>query len=787
MPGADGSQFTAMRRFSNQTVPPKKGKDPHYQAPIMASGVGLGLAGFLPSLRKRAVANFYVSGKLSFTYGVVKGSGNYTAIIAAIARSYRVDPRAVKINIKSGSIILNFTIYYGTTPPTIPSNSSFIGTVTSAILNNSITNLTFNGPATSTTLTITTNVSGATSTQVTATSLFNPFKTSGVSLPSRPAFSCVFDNVGNYFLTYLHKIYKVTPNGDISLFAGSDDPGYVDGNGSDARFYFSLAGDYGGEIAVDSANNLYVADTFNHRIRMITPDGDVLTLAGSGEGQFDTDGVGLAADISTPLGITMGPSGNLYVSSLGRNIRKINIEKQDVTTLDIRSLDPVYKYVSLKYDIDRNNLYALDYSGSSNINVAYLIKSKADEVLDFQPFSIVRDSAGNLYVANTNNSKIRKIDTDGNVTTIAGSIPGYLDDQGTDARFDNPHGLAIDSDGNLYVADTYNHKIRKIDTSGNVTTFAGSSQGYLDGQGTDAQFTYPIGLAIDSANNLYDVDTNNGKIRKIDTSGNVTTIAGSSQGYLDGQGTDARFYIPRGITIDSDGNLYVADTYNNKIRKITPSGDVTTIAGSSPGYADGQGTDAQFANPYDITIDSSGNLYVADTRNHRIRKITPSGDVTTIAGSSAGHLDGQGTAAQFITPASITIDSADNLYVADTDSHTIRKITPSGQVTTIAGTYNAVGSADGIGSAALFSSPLGITPDSSGNLYVTDTNNHTIRKITSTRQVTTIAGTPNADGSADGIGPEARFNFPLGIAADSSGNLYLSDNQNHRIRKITFI
>ena len=231
----------------------------------------------------------------------------------------------------------------------------------------------------------------------------------------------------------------------------------------------------------------------------------------------------------------------------------------------------------------------------------------------------------------------------------------------------------------------------------------------------------------------------------------------------------------------------MADTYNNKIRKITPSGDVTTIAGSSPGYADGQGTDAQFANPYDITIDSSGNLYVADTRNHRIRKITPSGDVTTIAGSSAGHLDGQGTAAQFITPASITIDSADNLYVADTDSHTIRKITPSGQVTTIAGTYNAVGSADGIGSAALFSSPLGITPDSSGNLYVTDTNNHTIRKITSTRQVTTIAGTPNADGSADGIGPEARFNFPLGIAADSSGNLYLSDNQNHRIRKITFI
>jgi sugar lactone lactonase YvrE len=753
MPGADASQFTAMRRFSNQAAPPRKGKDPHYQVPIMASSVALGLTGFLPSLRKGNVANFYVNGRLSFTYGVVTNPvGDYTAIIAAIAQSYGVDPSAVTIKIESGSIILNFSVYYGTIPPTIPTNASFIAAATSAILSNGITNLTFNGPATSTTLTTTSNLSGTISTQVNATSLFNLLQTSGVSLPSRQAFSCAFDNAGNYFLTYLHKIYKVTPNGVISLFAGSDDYGYADGTGSDAQFYFAPSGDYGGEIAVDSANNLYVADTFNHRIRMITPDGVVSTLAGSGQDQFDTDGVGGAADISSPLGITMGPSGNLYVSSLGNHIRKINIERQDVTTLDVRSVNPIYKYVSLKYDINRDSLYALDYNGSSNINVVYLIKSRADDILNFQPTSLVKDSVGNFYVADTYNHKIKKIDTSGNVTTFAGSSQGYTGGQGTTVQFSYPQGITIDSSDNLYVADSGNNRIRKIDTSGNVTTIAGSIIGYTDGQGETTRFGHPLGITIDSVGNLYVADTGNNRIRKITPSGNVTTIAGSSRGYVNGQGTAVQFNYPYGITIDSSDNLYVADSFNNRIRKIDTSGYVTTFAGSTNGYADGQGSAAQFNIPNAITIDSSGNFYVCDFYNHRIRKITQSGLVSTFAGSIQGFSNGQGETARFSNPNGITIDSVGNLYVADFSNQRIRKIDIYANVTNYGPSYfsgevfagyfgtppTPPTEINGYRTDAQFQSIDRIEIDSRGNLYLSETPYRRIRFIDSSGYVSTL-------------------------------------------------
>ena len=312
-----------------------------------------------------------------------------------------------------------------------------------------------------------------------------------------------------------------------------------------------------------------------------------------------------------------------------------------------------------------------------------------------------------------------------------------------------------------------------------VTTIAGSTSGFADGQGTAAKFFYPSGIAIDSSGNLYVADGLNHRIRKITPTGSVTTIAGSTSGFADGQGTAAKFYSPKDIAIDSNGNLYVTDEGNHRIRKITPTGSVTTLAGSTSGFADGQGTAAKFSTPVGITIDSNGNLYVADNVNHRIRKITPTGSVTTIAGSTSGFADGQGTAAQFNSPRYITIDSTDNLYVTDYGNHRIRKITSTGSVTTLAGSTS--GLADGQGTAAKFNSPSGIAIDSSGNLYVTDYYNHRIRKITSTGSVTTIAG--STSGFADGQGFAAKFSTPVDITIDSSGNLYVTD-VNHRIRKI---
>jgi sugar lactone lactonase YvrE len=294
------------------------------------------------------------------------------------------------------------------------------------------------------------------------------------------------------------------------------------------------------------------------------------------------------------------------------------------------------------------------------------------------PVDVVVDASGSVYVADTGNNVVRKIDASGNVTTVAGSgAHGSANGQGTAASFDFPNRIAIDSSGTIYVADSASSLIRKIDTAGNVTTLAGSpTPGSTNGQGTAASFNSPAGIALDTSGNVYVADTGNNLIRKIDASGNVTTFAGSGvQGSSNGQGTAASFNAPRGIIVDGSGNLYVADSGNNLIRKIDSSGNVTTIAGAgAQGSANGQGTAASFNDPEGLARDASGNIYVTDTNNNLIRKIDPSGNVTTLAGSGQGSANGQGTAASFYSPSGIAVDASGNLYVADTLNNSIRKI-----------------------------------------------------------------------------------------------------------------
>lgn len=314
------------------------------------------------------------------------------------------------------------------------------------------------------------------------------------------------------------------------------------------------------------------------------------------------------------------------------------------------------------------------------------------------------------------------------VTTIAGSTQGFLDGTGNTAKFNLPTGVAIDNVGNIYVADNENHKIRKITAEGVVTTFAGSTQGFADGQGTMAQFNTPRGIAVDLQGNVYVADGNNHKIRKITPAGSVTTVAGTTQGFANGNVSIAKFFVPYGVATDNTGAIYVADSANHKIRKISPSGEVTTLAGSTQGFSDGSGILAKFNLPTAVAIDASGNVYVADYFNHKIRKITSVGLVSTLAGSTSGFVNGSGIMAKFNLPYGVTTDSNGNVYVGDVFNSCIRKITPSGFTTTLAGTGN-YGATDGVGTEAEFFRPSGVVTDMVGNIYVTDTNNNRIRKI----------------------------------------------------------
>ncbi|MES2536346.1 MAG: NHL repeat-containing protein [Pseudomonadota bacterium] len=561
------------------------------------------------------------------------------------------------------------------------------------------------------------------------------------------------DGLGNLFVAERdnHTIRKIViATGVVTTLAGTAGfSGSADGTGAAARFDEI----YG--ITADVSGNVYVADSTNHTIRQITPAGVVTTLAGTAGSAGSTNGTGAAARFNFPVGLIPDGAGNLFVADTNNHtIRQIVIATGVVTTL----------------------AGTAGSGGSTNGTGA---------AARFQwPRGIVSDGAGNLYVADTSNYTIRQIViATGVVTTPVGTAGswGDADGIGAAAQFEYPAGITIDGLGNLFVTDVIAHTIRQVViATGVVTTLAGTahSTGSADGTGAAARFEYPYSIAADPSGNVYITDTDNHTIRQIvPATAVVTTFAGAieSAGSADGIGAAARFEEPTGITTDASGNMYVADGSNHTIRKITPDGIVTTLAGTagSNGNADGVGAAAQFYNPFGITIDASGNLYIGDADNHLIRQVTPAGVVTTVASG-------------FTFPFGVAVDGAGNLYVADNGNSVIRKVViATGVVTTFAGTVGVTGSTDGTGAAARFEFPVGITADGLGNLYVTDTNNHTIRKIViATGEVTTLAGTPGSRGSVDGTGAAALFDFPLGITADGAGNLFVADTSNNTIRKI---
>jgi hypothetical protein len=322
----------------------------------------------------------------------------------------------------------------------------------------------------------------------------------------------------------------------------------------------------------------------------------------------------------------------------------------------------------------------------------------------------------------------------GEATTLAGSgRPAFEDGPAATCSFDDPFGVAVDTRGNVIVADGgHCNRIRRITRAGTTETVAGADEGFLDGPAASSRFNTPSGIAVTRKGDILVADTTNNRIRKIAPSGMVSTIAGSGErGYRDGPAAEARFDGPTGVGVDAAGNIFVVDTYNDRIREISANGWVSTVAGSGiPGYKDGEPGSAMFDTPCGVAVDPNGNLFVTDTANDAIRKVSPAGEVSTLAGGNRGTDDGQGQQARFNHPLGIAITHDGFLFVTDESSGRIRLITPEANVRTIAG--KAEGFANGKGTAARFNRPSGIAVDTKGAIYVADGDNYLIRKISAT-------------------------------------------------------
>jgi len=644
---------------------------------------------------------------------------------------------------------------------------------------------------------------------------YGPADGEGTNCGFNGILSLAVDGTGNLYVGDFGALRKVTPSGVVTTVAGQFfQEGYADGVGQAALFYGISA------VAIDSAGNVYAADSANPLIRKITPSGVVSTFAGSAAESGDIDGPLATARFTAPCGLAMDGANNLYVldgNSYGI-VRKVS-STGFVTTL-AGNPQPFTAYVDgVGYNATIGGFGGIvsDALGTS-FYIANGTTIRKAQSLPLAPKVVVQPlnqtspvGQNATYQVLANGNPVPTYQWQ--VQAPGGSAWTNLADSstyaGTSTAILTVNNVAISMNGSRFrcvVINSLGSDVSAPATLGvdppvvvvplKISTLAGqpgTSGGYKDAQGTAARFALLGGLAVDHIGNIYVADSSNNRIRKVTPDGIVTTFAGSgTAGIADGVGKVAQFNMPGDVAVDSAGNVFVSDSANGTIRKITPAGVVTTYLGySGPGGVTPSVGGVALGGPTSLAIDGADNLYVADSGAEVILRITPAGAVTTIAGQrySSGTTDGSGADARFTYPTGLSLDASGNLFVADRDAQTIRKITSAGVVTTIAGKSNGAGTTDGRSVNARFSSPSSTAADPFGSVYVADFGNQTIRKIAPDGTVSTVAGVAptvgntNSAGSTNGIGGAARFNEPGGLAIDRAGNIYISDYLNYSIRK----
>ncbi|MBI3679153.1 MAG: hypothetical protein HY235_01925 [Acidobacteria bacterium] len=580
------------------------------------------------------------------------------------------------------------------------------------------------------------------------------------------AIDIVCDAAGeNFYVLTGNYIYRINSQGGIGVYAGDGRAAFFGDGGPANKASFDALG-----IALDEQGALYIADSWNDRIRKISRDGVISTIAGTANFGFGGDGEpATGARLNFPYGIAVDRGGAIYIGDTGNHrIRRI----------------------------DANGIIRT-IAGSGNAGASGDGGAATLAMLRF-PSRIAVDSSGNTYFTDDDN-RIRRITPASIISAFAGTGEyGFAGDKedAVKARlngFNSPLGIAVDSRSNVYIADVDNDRIRVVDSSGKIDSIAGVLHYAGDGgQATRAVMKFPTGVVVDRSGTIYITDTENHRIRSVSPQGIINTFLGSGlSAYQDGPVAAAQTPYPRGLISDGGSTLYFADF--SKIRKITAAGSVATVAGTGTrgfGGDDSLATVARLNRPYNIAIDAENNIYFADNLNHRVRKVTADGTISTVAGNgNAGFSGDFGPAknARLLFPRGVALDRNGVLYIADTVNNRIRVVDKSGVITTFAGTGECCSSGDnGPASKAKLGLPTGLVFDAQGNLLIAEWDGNQVRRVDRNGVITTIAGTGQAGFSGDGgLAVLAELDGPASMFLDGNGVIFFTDQYNHRVRRLT--